>query len=140
MAATAGGDGITLVNTMPGMVIDPETRRPSLGAGGGGLSGPALLPVGVHAVWQASRRVPAPLIGVGGVRDHRDCVQYLLAGASLVQVGTATFADPRAASRIVRGLRSYGRKRGIGSVDELVGAVGPAAGKVPLGRREVLAT
>ncbi len=140
VAVAAGGDGITLVNTMPGMVIDPETRRPSLGAGGGGLSGPALLPVGVHAVWQARRRVSAPLVGVGGVRDHRDCVQYLLAGASLVQVGTATFAEPRAAARIVRGLRLHGRKRGIAAVDELVGAVGSAAGEVAIGTREALAT
>ena len=134
-AVTAGGDGVTLVNTMPGMVIDPETRRPRLGAGGGGLSGPALLPVGVHAVWQASRRVRAPLVGVGGVRGHRDCIQYLLAGASLVQVGTATFADPRSAARIVRGLRGYGRRRGIGAVTELVGAVGrPGEGAHSAGR------
>ena len=134
-AVTAGGDGVTLVNTMPGMVIDPETRRPRLGAGGGGLSGPALLPVGVHAVWQASRRVRAPLVGVGGVRGHRDCIQYLLAGASLVQVGTATFADPRSAARIVRGLRAYGRRRGIGAVTELVGAVGrPGEGAHSAGR------
>ncbi len=139
-AVAAGGDGVTLVNTMPGMVIDPETRRPSLGAGGGGLSGPALLPVGVHAVWQASRRVSAPLAGVGGVRDHRDCVQYLLAGASLVQVGTATFADPRAAARIVRGLSAYGRELGIGSVTELVGTVRSPAGPVPFARREACAT
>lgn len=139
-AVSAGGDGVTLVNTMPGMVIDPETRRPRLGAGGGGLSGPALLPVGVHAVWRASRRVRAPLVGVGGVRGHRDCLQYLLAGASLVQVGTATFADPRAAERIVRGLGAHGRRRGIGAVAELVGAVGSPGGQVPFTRREARAS
>ncbi|MXY30163.1 MAG: dihydroorotate dehydrogenase [Gammaproteobacteria bacterium] len=135
-AVAAGGDGVTLVNTMPGMVIDPETRRPRLGAGGGGLSGPALLPVGVHAVWQASRRVRAPLVGVGGVRGHRDCLQYLLAGASLVQVGTATFADPRSAERVVHGLSAYGRRRNIGAVAELVGAVRSPEGPVPFARRE----
>lgn len=135
-AVAAGGDGVTLVNTMPGMIIDPETRRPRLGAGGGGLSGPALRPVGVHAVWQASRRVRAPLVGVGGVRGHRDCLQYLLAGASLVQVGTATFADPRAAERIVYGLSAYGRRRGIGAVWELVGAVRSPGGQVPFAGRE----
>ncbi len=123
VAVAAGGDGVTLVNTMPGMAIDPETRRPLLGAGVGGLSGPALLPIGVHAVWRASRRVRVPLAGVGGVGGHRDCVQYLLAGASLVQVGTATFADPRSAARIVRGLGAYGRRRGIGAVAQLVGAL-----------------
>jgi len=139
-AVAAGGDGVTLVNTMPGMVIDPETRRPRLGAGAGGLSGPALLPVGVHAVWQAGRRVGAPLVGVGGVRGHGDCIQYLLAGASLVQVGTATFADPRAAERIVHGLSAYGRRRGIGAVAELVGAVRAPEGQVPFGKREACAS
>ena len=139
-AVAAGGDGVTLVNTMPGMVIDPETRRPRLGAGAGGLSGPSLLPVGVHAVWQASRRVQVPLAGAGGVRSHRDCLQYLLAGASLVQVGTATFADPRAAARIVRGLRAHGRRRGIGAVAELVGAVEPSGERAPFANREALAT
>ncbi len=139
-AVAAGGDGVTLVNTMPGMVIDPETRRPRLGAGAGGLSGPALLPVGVHAVWQASRRVGAPLVGVGGVRGHGDCIQYLLAGASLVQVGTATFADPRAAERIVHELSAYGRRRGIGAVAELVGAVRAPEGQVPFGKREACAS
>ena len=139
-AVAAGGDGVTLVNTMPGMVIDPETRRPRLGAGGGGLSGPALLPVGVHAVWQASRRVRAPLVGVGGVRSHRDCIQYLLAGASLVQVGTATFADPRAGARIVRGLSAYGRRRGILAVSELVGAVESPEEPAPSATREAFAT
>ncbi len=122
-AVAAGGDGVTLVNTMPGMVIDTETRRPRLGAGGGGLSGPALLSIGVHAVWRARLRVSAPLVGVGGVRGHRDCVQYLLAGASLVQVGTATLADPRTAERIVRRLSAYGRRHAIDGVAELVGAV-----------------
>lgn len=135
----AGGDGVTLVNTMPGLVIDPDTRRPSLGAGGGGLSGPALLAVGVRAVWQASQRTSAPLVGVGGVRDHRDCLQYLLAGASLVQVGTSTFADPRTAARVIRGLGGYGRKRGVGSVKELVGAVRASTDRVPPGRQEVFA-
>ena len=139
-AVAAGGDGVTLLNTMPGMVIDPETRRPRLGAGGGGLSGPSLLPVGVHAVWQASLRVGAPLVGVGGVRGHGDCIQYLLAGASLVQVGTATFADPRAAERIVHRLSAYGRRRGIGAVAELVGAVRSPGGQVPFGKREARAS
>lgn len=135
-AVAAGGDGVTLVNTMPGMVIDPDTGRPRLGAGGGGLSGPALLPVGVYAVWQASRRVRAPLVGVGGIRGHRDCLQYLLAGASLVQVGTATFADPRAAPRIVSGLSVYGRRRRIAAVADLVGAVRSPGGRVPFAQRE----
>lgn len=135
-AVAAGGDGVTLVNTMPGLFIDPETRRPTLGAGAGGLSGPGLLAVGVHAVWQASRRVDVPLIGVGGVRDHRDCMQYLLAGASLVQVGTATFADPRTTDSIVRGLGSFGRKHRISSVEELIGAVRLSAGSIPPGTRK----
>ena len=122
-AQAAGADGITLVNTMPGLVIDPRTRKPSLGAGAGGLSGPALRAIAVHAVWKASQRVSIPLIGVGGVRNHEDLVQYLLAGARLVQIGTSTFADPGTAERVVDGLREFGREYGIASVAELIGAM-----------------
>jgi len=122
VAAEQGADGLTLVNTYPGLLFDPDTRRPLLGAGPGGVSGPALLPVGVHAVWQAARRVRIPLVGVGGIRSGTDAVQYLLAGASLVQIGTATFADPRAAERVLLELREYGERHGIRDVRELVGA------------------
>lgn len=122
IAEDAGADGVTLVNTFPGLIIDPWTWRPVLGAGAGGVSGPAIRPLGVHAVWSARRRVSIPIVGVGGVTCGEDAVQYLLAGASLVQVGTASFADPRAALRVVAGLERYGRAQGVARVTDLVGA------------------
>jgi dihydroorotate dehydrogenase (NAD+) catalytic subunit len=116
-----GADALTLVNTMPGLLFDTDTRRPLLGAGAGGISGPALLPIGVHAVARARQRVSVPIIGVGGIRRAEDAVQYLLAGASLVQIGTASFADPRAAMRVLSDLTGWGTSRGIGSITEIVG-------------------
>lgn len=121
-AVDAGADGLTLINTIPGLLFDLETRKPVLGAGTGGVSGPAVLPVGVNAVWQARRRVDVPIIGVGGIRSGEDAVQYLLAGANLVQVGTASFADPRAALRVLSGLRRYLRSHRIHHIHELIGA------------------
>jgi len=122
VAVDAGADGLTLINTFPGLLFDLETRRPLLGAGTGGVSGPAILPMGVHAVWQARRRVDVPIIGVGGIRTGEDAVQYLLAGASLVEVGTASFADPRAALRVLSGLERFGRRHRIQDIRELIGA------------------
>ncbi len=117
-----GADGLTLINTMPGLLFDLQSRKPVLGAGSGGVSGPALLPMGVHAVAQARKRVQIPIIGAGGIRSGEDAVQYLLAGASLVQVGTATFADPRAALRVLSGIRDYGNRQGIADISSLTGA------------------
>jgi dihydroorotate dehydrogenase (NAD+) catalytic subunit len=121
VAVAEGADGLTLVNTMPGLLFDTDTRRPALGAGPGGVSGPALLPIGVHAVWCARRRVAVPLIGAGGVRTADDALQYLLAGASLVQIGTASFADPRAAARVLSDLERWCAARNLGSITDLVG-------------------
>jgi dihydroorotate dehydrogenase (NAD+) catalytic subunit len=123
-AEAAGADGITLVNTMPGLIIDVESREAALGAGSGGLSGPALRSVGVHAVHRARQRTSVPLLGVGGITDENDALQYFLAGASLVQVGTATFADPRAAQRVVRGLANCGDRVAVDNIQDLVGAFG----------------
>ena len=106
-AEDAGADGLTLVNTLPGLSLDPDTGRPALGAGGGGVSGPALRAVGVRAVAEARSRTSLPLVGVGGIGSAADAVEYLRAGAALVQVGTATFADPRAALRVIEGLRRW---------------------------------
>ncbi len=121
IAVDAGADGVTLINTFPGLLFDVETRTSVLGAGTGGVSGPGVLPMGVHAVWQASQRVDVPLVGVGGVRTGNDAVQYLLAGASLVAVGTATFADPRAAERVVLGLSDYCARHHL-PVHDLIGS------------------
>lgn len=121
IAVDQGADGLTLVNTMPGLLFDTETRRPALGAGSGGVSGPALLPIGVHAVHRARQRVAVPIIGVGGIRSGTDAVQYILAGASLVQIGTASFADPRTALRVLSQLERWGAGRGINDITEMVG-------------------
>lgn len=120
-AEEAGADGLTLVNTLPGLIIDIESRSATLGGGPGGLSGPALRAVGVHAVHRARACTAIPLLGVGGITAAGDAIQYLLAGASLVQVGTATFADPRAAQRMGRGIARYGQKMGIEDIQDLVG-------------------
>jgi len=130
-AAAAGAEAVTLVNTLLGMVIDVEARRPALGAGGGGLSGPALHPVAVRAVHDVHAAHPdLPIVGVGGVRDAVTAVELVLAGASAVQVGTATFADPRAPARVAADLERWCRRHGVARLAELVGAAhrrsGPA--------------
>jgi dihydroorotate dehydrogenase (NAD+) catalytic subunit len=120
----AGAEAVTLVNTVPGLAIDPETRRLRLGGGGGGLSGPAIHPIAVRAVHDVhDARPDVPVVGVGGVARGVDAVELLLAGASAVQVGTATFADPRAVARIARELESWCRHHGVTTVTELIGAV-----------------
>ena len=122
IAVGAGADALSLINTFPGFLFDVETRKPLLGAGEGGVSGAAILPMGVHAVRQARSRVDVPIIGVGGIRCGADAVQYFLAGASLVQIGSATFANPRAALRVLTEVEAYLRRHGMGHVQELVGA------------------
>lgn len=121
-AAGAGADALTLINTVMGLAIDPETRSPRLGAGGGGLSGAAIHPVAVRAVYEVHAALPAvPIVGVGGVRTGVDAVELLLAGASAVQVGTATFADPKAPARVLREVQKWCKARGVRAVRELVG-------------------
>lgn len=122
-AVDAGADGITVVNTLPGLVIDVERRRPAIGLGSGGVSGAALLPVGVLATWRVSRAVRVPVIGVGGVRTAEDVVQYLLAGATLVGIGTAALVDPRRPHAIVRELAKWCEHHGVRAVTDLVGAL-----------------
>ncbi len=121
-AEEAGADGLTLVNTMPGLIIDIESRKAALGAGSGGLSGPALRAVGVHAVHRARECTSIPLLGVGGITEAGDALQYFLAGSSLVQIGTATFADPRTAQKVVKGIARYGDKMGVADIQDLIGA------------------
>jgi dihydroorotate dehydrogenase (NAD+) catalytic subunit len=123
-AMEAGADGLTLVNTMPGLVVDIERRRPRLGFGGGGVSGPALLPVGVLATWRVSRALPTvPICGLGGVSTAEDALQYILAGASLVGVGTAGLRDPRAPERIVRHLTRWCERHGVSDLLSLRGTL-----------------
>jgi dihydroorotate dehydrogenase (NAD+) catalytic subunit len=118
-ATEAGADALTLVNTVPGLLLRADGVA-ELGAGAGGMSGPALRPVGVRAVAEARAHTRLPLLGVGGVFAPTHAVAYARAGAALVQVGTASFADPRAGLRLARGIERWGVRRGIATWDELV--------------------
>lgn len=125
VAADAGADGVTLVNTIPGLVINTRQRRPALGFGSGGASGAGLLPAGVLATWRVWRATEGrlPIIGLGGVRSVDDALQYLMAGASLVGVGTASMQNPRAPERIARGLDTWAARAGVRSLHEVIGTV-----------------
>jgi dihydroorotate dehydrogenase (NAD+) catalytic subunit len=111
------------VNTIPGLVVDVERRKPAIGFGSGGLSGAALLPVGVLAAWKVSRAVRVPIIGVGGIRSATDVVQYLLAGATLVAIGTAALVSPRVPEATVRDLERWFAEHGIASPREIIGTL-----------------
>lgn len=121
-AVDAGADGITVINTIPGMVIDVEARRRLLGFGQGGVSGPGLLAVGVLATWRVRHAVNVPIIGAGGVQSAEDALQFILAGANAVAIGTAALANPKLPKRVVRELDRWLLKRGVKSISELVGA------------------
>ncbi|MCW2523058.1 MAG: pyrD [Frankiales bacterium] len=120
--ADAGADGISLINTLLGLVIDLDTMRPALGGVTGGLSGPAIRPVAIRCVWQVHQAVPhLPLLGMGGIKTGADALQFILAGASAVSVGTAIFNDPHAPVRILAELQAELAARGFASVTEAVG-------------------
>ena len=123
----AGADGLTAINTVLGMRIDVAKRRPMLGTGSGGLSGPALRPIAVHLTYQVAQAVSIPIIGAGGVTNANDALEFLMAGASAVQVGTATFADPTAPLTVIEGLAAYVRAEGLASIREIIGAALPRA-------------
>jgi dihydroorotate dehydrogenase (NAD+) catalytic subunit len=122
-AADAGADGISVVNTLPGLVIDVEARKPVLGFGTGGVSGPGLLPVGVLATYKVAKAVRLPVIGVGGISKASDIVQYVLAGASLVAVGTAAMQQPKLPEKLVDDLEKWCRKNGVRALSELRGSL-----------------
>src|ERR1700722_17088251 len=122
-AEQAGADAISLVNTFVSLAIDPHTRRPRIGAGFGGLSGPAIKPIGLRLVYEASQAVRIPVIGLGGIRSGEDAAEFLVAGATAVQVGTANFWDPAAPCRIARELENYLEKENIDDVRQLVGTL-----------------
>jgi dihydroorotate dehydrogenase (NAD+) catalytic subunit len=112
-ALRGGAEGLTLTNTLLGLALDTETGRPVLGAGGGGLSGGVLHPVAVRAVWECRAAFPtAAIVGVGGVASGRDAIEFLMAGADAVQVGTATFRDPRAPWKVLRQISRWCAKKG----------------------------
>ena len=122
-AADAGADGISVVNTLPGLLIDVDTRKPVLGFGTGGVSGPGLLPVGVLATYKVAKAVRLPVIGVGGISAAKDVVQYVLAGASLVAIGTAAMQQPRLPEKLVADLERWCREKGVTSLSELRGSL-----------------
>ncbi len=124
-----GADGLSLVNTFLGMAVDVDRRRPVLTRVSGGLSGPAIRPMAVWLTWQVAQAVKIPLIGMGGIVEARDALEFILAGASAVQVGTANFIRPDAALGVVRGLESYLEKHGIASITELIGALDTGASR-----------
>jgi dihydroorotate dehydrogenase (NAD+) catalytic subunit len=122
-AADGGADILSLINTFVGMAVDVERRRPVLARGSGGLSGPAIRPLAVWLTWQVHQAVDLPLIGMGGISTARDALEFILAGASAVQVGTANFVHPDAATRVLDGLEEYLVRHEFASVRELVGSL-----------------
>ena len=122
-AEGAGADAISLINTILGMRIDTSTRKPVLYNNTGGLSGPAVFPVAVRMVWQVSQAVKIPILGMGGINDGDNAVEMMMAGASLVGVGTACFADPYAPIVIIEGIEEYLRRNGVGAANEITGKV-----------------
>jgi dihydroorotate dehydrogenase (NAD+) catalytic subunit len=118
-----GADAVSLINSIPAMVIDVESRKPALSNVIGGLSGPAIHPVATRLVWQAAGAVDIPVVGLGGIADAEDAIEFILAGATAVGIGTANLADPQVAVTVTRGIEAYMLKHGFRSIPELSGAV-----------------
>lgn len=124
MAAEANGaDSVSLINTLLGMAIDAETRRPKLSTVTGGLSGACVKPVALRMVWQVYKAVKIPVIGLGGISSATDAIEFMLAGASAVQIGTANFIDPTVSVKVARGIAEYCERHGFANVSELTGAL-----------------
>ena len=119
----AGAAALSLINTLLGMAIDLERRRPLLAIGAGGFSGPAIKPVALRMVHQVARACSVPVIGIGGIRSARDALEFLVCGATAVQIGTASFAEPGVAGKVVRGMERWCEERGIEAISELVGTL-----------------
>jgi dihydroorotate dehydrogenase (NAD+) catalytic subunit len=122
-AQEAGSDAISLVNTFLALAIDAETRKPSLANRFGGLSGPAIKPLALRFVFQTAARVSIPVIGMGGIMSATDAVEFMIAGAAAVQVGTANFVDPQVTVAIIDGLEEYGRRHGVEKISDLTGTL-----------------
>ena len=126
IAEDSGSEAISLINTIPGMAIDIETRRPRLANITGGLSGPAIKPVAVRMVWESYNAVKIPIIGIGGILDAKDAIEFLLAGATAVAVGTANFVNPKTTVTIIEGIEEYLRRKNINTVKEIIGGLNAA--------------
>lgn len=123
IAEECGADAVSLINSLPAMVIDVETRKPVLANVVGGLSGPAVHPVAVKLVWEVAQAVKIPVIGMGGIMSAKEAIEFIIAGATAVAVGTANFTDPMTSLNVIDGIEEYLRKHGILSVRELVGSI-----------------
>ncbi len=122
-AEAAGADGLSLINTVLGMAIDPYTRKPLLARVVGGLSGPAIKPVALRCVWQCSRAVSIPILGMGGISNGLDAIEFMLAGATAVAVGAANFVNPSATITVINEMRNYCEEQGVSDITELIGAL-----------------
>ena len=122
-AEAAGADSVSLINTMLGMAIDAERRRPVLSTITGGMSGPAVKPIALRMVWQVAKAVDIPVVGLGGITNATDAIEFLLAGASAIEVGTANFMDPAVTGKIVDGINEYLDRHGFASVKDIIGAL-----------------
>lgn len=122
-AEAEGADAVSLINTLMGMAVDVERRRPCLSTVTGGLSGPAVRPVAVRMVWQTAKAVKIPVIGLGGIMSGRDALEFILAGATAVEVGTANFVDPSVTMKIIEEIDNYCERHGVKDVRELIGAI-----------------
>lgn len=118
-----GADAVSLINTLMGMAIDVERQRPCLSTVTGGLSGPAVRPVAVRMVWQAAKAVSIPIVGLGGIMNGRDALEFILAGATAIEVGTANFVDPAVTMKIIDYIQDYCERHGVTSITDLIGAV-----------------
>lgn len=119
----AGADSVSLINTMLGMAIDAEKRKPILSTVTGGMSGPAVKPVALRMVWQTAKAVKIPVIGLGGICSATDAIEFLLAGASAIQIGTANFIDPSISEKVIDGIQDYLNRHGLASVQDIIGAL-----------------
>jgi dihydroorotate dehydrogenase (NAD+) catalytic subunit len=119
-----GADSVSLINTLMGMAIDIERRRPVLSIGTGGLSGPAVKPVALRMVWQVARAVKIPVVGLGGIMTAQDAIEFLMAGATAIEIGTANFLDPAVTMKVRDGINEWLDKHGCHSVSEIVGCIG----------------
>ncbi len=119
----AGSDAVSLINTIPGMAVDIETWKPKLANITGGLSGPAIRPIALRMVWEASKSVKIPVIGIGGIINVNDAIEFMLSGATAIQVGTGNFLNPRATVEIMDGIVTYLRKKSINNVKDIIGGI-----------------
>lgn len=119
----AGADSVSLINTLLGMAVDVERRKPVLSTVTGGLSGPCVKPVALRMVWQVAKRVKIPVIGIGGICSTTDALEFLMAGASAVEIGTANFVNPAVTQQIAEGLREYGHQKGLADIQEIIGII-----------------